>query len=516
MAQFVVSAWASSSNLDATSVATNAGDERWSSTSADVWVSSTAGLPQWVRADLGTSQVATWYRVHPRVNVTDPSAWTFEGSDDASSWTVLDTRSGETWAGSTRTFEFSNSTPYRYYRLNATASPYGPAASVGELEIGSGDHHGVIFEHLSYSTSGASRTMGLVFVVNSAVEVTHLAYACTGISGSHSIAVRIRDDSGTVVASGTYSASSGETGWREQAITPVTLVPGTYMVEQYAGTIFAYRGGVFSPSVDYGPGGEVTVPANGTVTYRSLTATSRFVSGDADPTSAYSATSVAGFRFVPAAAGEGSTVEASGLLPVANIAGSVTVTGSIETSGLLPDVAIEGTFSVGAVLGQVDAAGLLPSADFDVDIVAGGEIGIDILLPTVEVNGDVITLGTVAGTGLLPTVETLGEAAATGTLEALGLLPTTDIAASITVTGEVTASGLLPTLYVTTSVLAPVYGDIDVDGLLPLLSLGGSTYIRNPVAESLHIPGKYAEPMTLSGLIAVTASQPSKIAVRNR
>ena len=53
-----------------------------------------------------------------------PSAWTFDGSNDGSSWTTLDSRTGETlWSRpDVRIFYFANNTPYRYYRLHLTAS----------------------------------------------------------------------------------------------------------------------------------------------------------------------------------------------------------------------------------------------------------------------------------------------------------------------------------------------------------------------------------------------------------
>ena len=53
-----------------------------------------------------------------------PSAWTFDGSDDGSSWTMLDSRTGETqWnKPDMRTFLCANKTPYRYYRLHLTAT----------------------------------------------------------------------------------------------------------------------------------------------------------------------------------------------------------------------------------------------------------------------------------------------------------------------------------------------------------------------------------------------------------
>ena len=50
-----------------------------------------------------------------------PNGWTFEGSNDNTNWTVLDTQTGQSvFNGTTKAYEFSNALAYRYYRLNVT------------------------------------------------------------------------------------------------------------------------------------------------------------------------------------------------------------------------------------------------------------------------------------------------------------------------------------------------------------------------------------------------------------
>ena len=47
-----------------------------------------------------------------------PKKWKFYGSNDKTSWTQLDERTSETnWGTENRTYRFTNSTPYRYYRI---------------------------------------------------------------------------------------------------------------------------------------------------------------------------------------------------------------------------------------------------------------------------------------------------------------------------------------------------------------------------------------------------------------
>ena len=53
-----------------------------------------------------------------------PSQFTLQGSNDNSTWTVLDTRTGETgWSsGQKRAYPFINHTPYQYYKLSITGT----------------------------------------------------------------------------------------------------------------------------------------------------------------------------------------------------------------------------------------------------------------------------------------------------------------------------------------------------------------------------------------------------------
>lgn len=73
-----------------------------------------------------------------------PQNWTFEGSNDNSGWTVLDTQTGETsWtAGANRYYKFSNTEAYQYYKFNCTTNNGETQLQVGELEFyctGTGD-----------------------------------------------------------------------------------------------------------------------------------------------------------------------------------------------------------------------------------------------------------------------------------------------------------------------------------------------------------------------------------------
>jgi len=84
--------------------------------------SNNGSLPAWLSYDfeLGNEKTIVRYRIYYDQTDMDhsPKNWRFQGSDDASAWTTLDTRNAEIWITSGwKEYDFTNSTPYRYYRL---------------------------------------------------------------------------------------------------------------------------------------------------------------------------------------------------------------------------------------------------------------------------------------------------------------------------------------------------------------------------------------------------------------
>jgi predicted alpha-1,2-mannosidase len=57
----------------------------------------------------------------------DPRDWTLSGSADGTTWTTLDTRTGQTFTGrfQSKDYAIANTTPYRYYRITITANAGG-------------------------------------------------------------------------------------------------------------------------------------------------------------------------------------------------------------------------------------------------------------------------------------------------------------------------------------------------------------------------------------------------------
>jgi hypothetical protein len=100
----------------------------------DGWAGS--GVPNWLQYQFPTAQTLTSYSVLPGLHYPDgrPTAWTFEGSNNGSSWTPLDAQSGIT----TQTY-FTISSPgaYVYYRIDITADAGNANSGIGRLILNS-------------------------------------------------------------------------------------------------------------------------------------------------------------------------------------------------------------------------------------------------------------------------------------------------------------------------------------------------------------------------------------------
>ena len=94
---------------------------------------------EWWQYDFGAGneKVIVRYTLEYNLNLFQAlTDWQFEGSNDAVQWTVLDTQSGFTFSAQTKeTFNFSNSTPYRYYRINVIDSVEGNFCDFSEIEM---------------------------------------------------------------------------------------------------------------------------------------------------------------------------------------------------------------------------------------------------------------------------------------------------------------------------------------------------------------------------------------------
>ena len=110
-------------------------------------VAATSGM---LTVTLATAKVIAGYSIRARNDsylIDSPKAWTFEGSNDGTNWTVLDIQTGVTsWSMNERK-EFAISTPasYLYYRLNISSNQSGTDTSVSEVELLEGVPYGFDF-----------------------------------------------------------------------------------------------------------------------------------------------------------------------------------------------------------------------------------------------------------------------------------------------------------------------------------------------------------------------------------
>ncbi len=116
------------------------------------------GATGWLRAEYLDAVAADKYVLQRRDDIParNPTAWTFEGSNDGATWTVLDTRTGITWptASAHRLFKFTNTTEYLYYRINVTANGGDGYLSIAGMWIG--EYHGsMVADYSGNSHAGA-------------------------------------------------------------------------------------------------------------------------------------------------------------------------------------------------------------------------------------------------------------------------------------------------------------------------------------------------------------------------
>jgi hypothetical protein len=123
------------------------------------WFNNNAATTGWVQYDFGANnaQAVKRYTITSGNDVPgrDPKNWQFQGSQDGSTWTTLDTQSGQTFADrfQQNTYDIGNTTAYRYYRLNIT--------------LNNGDPSGVQLSELGlWSDTGRTIPEGTYQVVN--------------------------------------------------------------------------------------------------------------------------------------------------------------------------------------------------------------------------------------------------------------------------------------------------------------------------------------------------------------
>jgi hypothetical protein len=93
------------------------------------WDSMSTAFPHYIGYEFTKNMIVNSYSLKPRIgDVNDlalaPKTWTFQGSNDGTTWVTLDTRPSIQWrfSGEEQTFKFNNITAYKKYRMNITAN----------------------------------------------------------------------------------------------------------------------------------------------------------------------------------------------------------------------------------------------------------------------------------------------------------------------------------------------------------------------------------------------------------
>ncbi|HEX6431851.1 MAG TPA: chondroitinase-B domain-containing protein [Niastella sp.] len=163
----------------------------------------------WVQYQSSVPAIVVKYTITSANDVPgrDPRDWNLQASDNGIDWTTLDTRTTESFASRllTKTYTFSNTTPYLYYRLNITNNSTGLASTgtqFAEWELFERKMQTISFDDISDTTYGAGPFM-LTATASSALPV---AFAI--VSGPASI----DDSSLTVTGAGTITVRAFQEG----------------------------------------------------------------------------------------------------------------------------------------------------------------------------------------------------------------------------------------------------------------------------------------------------------------
>lgn len=130
-------------------------------------------FPQWIKYELPSAKVVVKYTIRGSIWDECPRNWTFQGSNDNSTWAVLDTRVGITGWGTQnkKEFIFWNATAYKYYKINITANN-----SIGPESGWAGGYAQEIemIEHLQvFTCPHCGATFGSLGELNSHIETEH-------------------------------------------------------------------------------------------------------------------------------------------------------------------------------------------------------------------------------------------------------------------------------------------------------------------------------------------------------
>jgi predicted alpha-1,2-mannosidase len=98
----------------------------------------------------------------------DPRSWVVQGSNDGTTWKVLDQRQGETfkWRSQTRAFKLTRPGTYVYYRIEVTENGGSASTTLAEIELLNNEKPSPLMVKVQDAVAGAGETAGVDVVVS--------------------------------------------------------------------------------------------------------------------------------------------------------------------------------------------------------------------------------------------------------------------------------------------------------------------------------------------------------------
>ncbi|MEY9094199.1 basic secretory protein-like protein [Paenibacillus sp. RC84] len=93
----------------------------------------------WIQVKLDTAKTVTSYSITAAEDFPerDPKSWVLKGSNDGSTWTVLDTRQNEafTYRNQTKSYSFANTSSFKYFKFDSITNQSGGILQISEIKL---------------------------------------------------------------------------------------------------------------------------------------------------------------------------------------------------------------------------------------------------------------------------------------------------------------------------------------------------------------------------------------------
>lgn len=226
-----------------------------------IYFNTIAALPVAFTYDFGEAKVVNAYSIWCGDVNRAPTKWTLEGSNDNSSWTELDSQSGQTtWTASAecRTKVFANANAYRYVRLNVSecnSTQYFDLTQLEYYNIPATARPGEL--HLASDSATANATVRLggdLKLVKEGAGTFTASKAAQGYTGGTEIAAgTLAADAADALGLGGVSVADGAT---LRLASPLT-VAGEFAMAEDANLDFYFAARSAAPTLTLAGGASV-------------------------------------------------------------------------------------------------------------------------------------------------------------------------------------------------------------------------------------------------------------------